>query len=254
MNNINAKQHTRTVQGAAAPHRTILKGSAGRFCLMNWQPQQRRHDSVVVLPNGYGFLQYAKSVCEELSAHGYSVYTMNVRGQGESVGEYSIHGAAEDISVAIKHIKADEKSLHLLVHCSAAMPLIWLGANAPLWKSVKSVLLYCYLAEPEKHLARFRLKCERYGVRLAEDVGPLDCYGSAAYRTIPVPMAVVHPQVPANLQRASLAQLEELADHLDSAEITAPASGYNINSFSQHAVVQETVERDFLPLLTRTKG
>ena len=254
MNNMNATQLPRTAQAVATPHRTILKGSAGRFCLMNWQPQQHRHDSIVVLPNGYGFLQYAKSVCGELSAHGYSVYTVNVRGQGESAGEYSIPGAAEDISAAIEHIKADEKSLHLLVHCSAALPLIWLGSGAPFWKSVKSVLLYCYLAEPEKHLTRFRLKCARYGVRLAEDVGPLDCYDSAAYRAIPVPMAVVHPQVPANLLRASLAQLQALADHLDSAEITAPASGYNINSCPQHAVVQETVKRDFLPLLTRTTG
>ena len=221
---------------------------------MTWQPQQHSHDSLVVLPNGYGVLEYAKSVCAELAGYGYPVYTMNVRGQGESTGQYSIPGAAEDISVAIEHIKAEENSLQLLVHCSAALPLLWLGPDAPLWKSVKAVLLYCYLAEPEKHLARFRLKCERYGIRGVKDVSRLDCYGPSAYRAIPVPLAVVHPQIPANRRRASLQQLQELASHLDSPEIRAPASGYDINSRPQHAVVQKTVERDFIPLLTRVGG
>jgi|LGOV01.1.fsa_nt_gb hypothetical protein len=229
-----------------------LTGSAGGFVMHIWHPPKKTGDSVLVLPNGYGLLEYARTVCEELSSHGHNVYSIEARGQGRSDGEYSINGAAEDICDTLDRIHEQEKDLHLLAHCSSALPLIYLGKNAPIWKAIKSVTIYCYLAEPHTHMDIFRHKCQRYGVRLAKSVGRLDCYGPEAYRSIPVPLTIVHPKMPTNLRRASLSQLHDIASKVDSLRIATPATGYNINAHAQKATVRTVIERDLLPLVTST--
>lgn len=233
-------------------HTSVLKlnGGAGAITLKTWRPTTQLVESIFILPNGYGLLPYAESVCEEFAARGRTVYSLDARGQGGNLGEYSVLGAAEDIAEAVTHVAQQETSLHVLVHCSAALSLIHLGRDSAIWQTVRSVLLYCYLAEPQAHLNRFRLKCARYGVHLARDVGRLDCYGPASYRAIPVPLAVVHPRIPANLRRASLRQVHELAEKAGAVGITTPERGYNISTQPQKSAVREAIDRDFLPLLT----
>jgi hypothetical protein len=218
-----------------------LSGGAGTITLKTWWPSKPAGEPVFLLPNGYGLLPYAESVCEELAARGKMVYSLDLRGQGGNPGEYSVPGAAEDIVAAVARVSEQEASFHLLAHCSAALPLILLGNGAATWRSVKSVLLYHYLAEPQAHLDRFRMKCDRYG--------RLDCYGPKAYRDIPVPLAVVHPNIPANLFRADTQQIRELTEKADIAVITTPVSGYDINTNPQKAAVREAIDRDLLPLV-----
>ena len=232
------------------PTKLELTGGAGRFSVQVWRPEAKSAEPIFVLPNGYGLLPYAQSVCEEFAARGHTVYSLNVRGQGDSAGECSVPGAAEDISIAMSAISEQEKSVRLLVHCTAALPLILLGKNSPFWQSVKSVLLYCYLADPQSHLDRFRLKCARYGVRFVVDGGRLDCFGPDAYRAIPVPLAIVHPLMPDNLRRASLPQVRELAKLTGATHLETPASGYNISVDPQKQVIRETIEQCFAPLLS----
>ncbi len=227
-----------------------LTGRAGSFAMHIWRPSQKTGDSVLVLPNGYGLLEYARTVCEEFSSHGHNVYSIEVRGQGRSDGEYSIKGAAEDISNAIERIQEQEKDLHLLAHCTSAFPLISLGKNALIWKTIKSVTLYCYVSEPQLHMERFRHKCQQYGVRLAKNVGQLDCYGPEAYQAIPVPLTIIHPKTPINLRRASLSQLYNMASKVASIQIITPTTDYNISTHAQKVAVRAVVERDLLPLIT----
>jgi hypothetical protein len=237
---------------ATTPIRTSvekLNGDAGTITLKTWRPSKQAGDPVFLLPNGYGLLPYAESVCEELAARGKMVYSLDLRGQGGNPGEFSVPGAAEDIASAVSHVSEQEPSFHLLVHCSSALPLILLGEDAENWRAVKSVLLYHYLAEPRAHLDRFRMKCARYGVRVADDVGRLDCYGPEAYRDIPVPLAVVHPNIPANLHRADMRQIRELAEKAGIGIIATPESGYDINTNPQKTAVREAVDRDILPLV-----
>jgi hypothetical protein len=226
-----------------------LRGEAGTIALKRWQPSATDGDPVMVLPNGYGMLSYAESVCTDLAARGRTVYSLNARGQGGNAGEYSVPGAADDIAEAVLHVSQEERSFHLLVHCSAALPLIRMGADATFWQTVKSVVLYCYLAEPQAHLDRFRAKCEAYGVQLAQDVGRLDCYGPEAYNAIPVPLAVVHPEFPANHYRATAEQLRTLADAAGVSSVTTPEGGYDIKTSPQAETVAATIDRAILPLL-----
>lgn len=106
---MNAKQHH--LLENATKSKILLNGNAGCFSLMNWQPQRPHRDSIVVLPNGYGLLEYANSVCEEFASRGHPVYAVNVRGQGGNAGEWSILGAAEEISAALEFINAERKPL-----------------------------------------------------------------------------------------------------------------------------------------------
>ena len=232
------------------PTELQLTGGAGKFSVQVWRPETKSRDPIFVLPNGYGLLPYAQSVCEEFAARGHSVYSLNVRGQGGNAGECSVSGAAEDIATAMSAISERETSFRLLVHCTAALPLIALGGNAPFWQSVKSVLLYCYLADPQSHFDRFRLKCARYGVRFVADGGQLDSYGPDSYRAIPVPLAIVHPLMPDNLRRASLPQVRELAKVTGATHLETPASGYNINTDPQKEIVRETIDYCFTPLFS----
>jgi hypothetical protein len=227
----------------------MLAGAAGTITLKTWQPSSQSAEPIFLLPNGYGVLPYAESVCEELAVRGRKVYSLDLRGQGGNPGEYSVPGAAEDIAEAVARVAEQESFVHLLAHCSAALPLILLGNDVTTWRSVKSVLLYHYLAEPQAHLDRFRMKCARYGVQVAEDIGRLDCYGPEAYRDIPVPFAVVHPNIPANLLRADTQQIRELAEKAGIAVITTPESGYDINTNPQKTLVRKAIDRDLLPLV-----
>lgn len=226
-----------------------LAGNAGPIALKSWRPTEPAGAPVFVLPNGYGLLPYAEAVCEELASRGRSVYSLDARGQGASAGEYSVPGVAEDIADAIAHVAACEPSVHLLAHCSAALPLIELADHAPTWGAVRSVVLYHYLADPQAHLERFRVKCAEYGVRLAADVGRLDCYPPQAYRAIPVPLAVIHPGIPANGRRADVEQLRRLGDSIGATTIVTPERGYDIATRPQRDEVRDAVERDILPLL-----
>lgn len=237
---------------ATAPIRSAsqrLRGDAGSITLGSWLPRRPASDSVVVLPNGYGMLSYAESVCQDLATHGKRVYSVSARGQEGNPGEYSVPGAADDIAAAVAHLEEREASFHLLVHCSAALPLIRNGENAAFWRAVKSVVLYCYLAEPQSHLDRFRAKCAAYGVQLAGDVGRLDCYGPEAYNAIPVPLAVVHPTFRTNQYRASSEQLLELTNRAAIASISMPRDGYDIKTSPQTKLVGEIVAREIVPLL-----
>lgn len=235
---------------AIHPTKLELTGGAGKFSVQMWKPETKAGEPIFVLPNGYGLLPYAQTVCEEFAARGHMVYSLNVRGQGDSSGECSVPGAAEDISTALSAILERERSLRLLVHCTAALPLILLGKDSPFWQSVKSVLLYCYLADPQSHFDRFRLKCARYGVRFVADGSRLDCYDPDAYRAIPVPLAIVHPLTPDNLRRASLPQVRELAKVTGATHLVTPASGYNINTDPQKHVIRETIDHCFAPLFS----
>ena len=59
-----------------------LSGGAGTITLKTWWPSKPAGEPVFLLPNGYGLLPYAESVCEELAGRGKMVYSLDLRGQG----------------------------------------------------------------------------------------------------------------------------------------------------------------------------
>lgn len=236
-------------------HRSRLQGDAGTFHVFSFKRASvASFRPLLVLPNGYGTLTYARTLCRHLAARGHPTYTVDVCGQGESAGSYSIPGAMHDIARTIEYLTAEEPSkIDMIVHCSSMLPLIDLGRNHPAWDAVQSVLLYCYLAHPADHFPRFKRKCVRHHVRLDEQVGDLDRYGPEAYCEIPVRLSVVHPRTAVNLRRATLAELDILSSRRPLDAVRTPLRGYNISSRAQQRAVKQTADHEFLSILTPSR-
>ncbi|MCC7389434.1 MAG: hypothetical protein IT431_11765 [Phycisphaerales bacterium] len=207
---------------------------------------------MLLLPNGYGVLRYAQSVGSAISSAGArDVVAMNFRGQGASDGVLDIAGCAADLRTVLDWVGAPAQ---LLVHCSAMLPLLTLKGTDPMWRSVQDAVLYGYLAQPAKHLDRFRRKAERYGVRFSEAVEQSGEFTVDRYAEIPVPLSLVHPQISENLRRASLDEVELLSRVGRLVQTRTPAEGYAIDDMPQESLVYGVCQSEILPLLEAGSG
>jgi hypothetical protein len=230
----------------------VVQGSEGQIFIREYGKQNARKGSVLVVPNGYGSLNYCHSVAQELSNTWSHVYTVDLRGQGRSDGQLSVHGAASDLQKVIPFVRQkSKKKTSLLVHCSAMLYLLDLSRNDPVWNSVDRILLYSYLAQPDKHLKRFLQKTKQYGVRIAEDLGISNSYSPKSFSKLPVPFAVIHPNSGLSRLRANLEELKELEIANQLFDIRIPDEGYEISDINQEQLIQEMVFKHINPLLLK---
>ena len=229
---------------------TSLAGPNGRLETFA-NSASRDAPRVVVLPNGYGMLQYAHSVCGSLSRLGVNVHAINCSGQGLSDGQLSLASLAADIEFFLSNLRDNSNSerLTILAHCTAMLPLLELNRSGFSWSGIETIILYGYLADPAVHFARFIRKARRYHVRVAHDVSDLPDFTPADYAALPCGFVVVHPRIPNNLYRASVEDVLQLATTASPRGFYLPDFGYAISDHPQSRKVDMIIDSFIAPYL-----
>lgn len=230
--------------------RYIFQGRQGAITLLHFRCEARRSDPILIVPNGYGCLAYAKALAEDFSRVRGDAFIPILAGQGGNQGVLSISEAASDLASLIAQAKEKTggKSLTLLPHCSSMLYILHWPEGSTVWSAVSKVLLYSYLSRPEAHLERFRNNARRYKVRLANDLGCMQV-DLESYAALPRPFGVVHPKTTMNRLRASEQDLEALRKKANPIVCLTPRDGYEILDRPQEQRVNQTVRRSLLPAL-----
>ena len=226
-----------------------IEGPPGDLEVLEFVGTGRRDSAIVVLPNGYGVLGYTRSVARTLAQDWSVVLAVNLRGQGDSDGVFSVPGCVEDVEAVIPRLGEMYGSLRVIAHCSAFLYLLDLPSSGESWRWIDRLILYAYLAEPTKHVDRFVERARRYGTRFASSLGDLERYTPDRYARLPVPFSVVHPQTRRNLQRATVDQVNQLASVAKPVSVSLPQTGYEISDNPQEENVHTIVRQHFNPLL-----
>lgn len=227
----------------------VLHGKAGKlnvYCACNSGAMDR---NVLVVPNGYGLLFYCKELGKALSKHYSNVIIPELRGQGGSEGLLSIKGAAQDLKDIILYIyKQRDKKIDAIVHCSAAFYLFEIDDD-DFWDKISKIILYGYLANPQKHLSRFKRKAKNYGIRIAKDLGDLTKYTVEMYDEIPVPLHIIHPLAGINALRANKNELDILGQNAKNLKIRIPSVSYEIENTSQKENISMIVDKYYCDII-----
>ena len=207
--------------------------------------------AVAVLPNGYGMLSYAHTVCEVLADIGASVSAVNFSGQGQSDGDLSLSSMTSDCGAFLERVIAGSggQPVTILAHCTAMLPLIELDRQSFSWDHFKQIILYGYLATPSEHFARFLRKGRRYGVRVGQELDTLPEFLPEDYAAISCDLVVIHPRIPNNLYRAMPGDLQGLIETARPRSVFVPDFGYAISQYPQITKVRAIVESFIVPLL-----
>ena len=229
---------------------SFLNGPSGKIQIYALNNGKAKKEQILILPNGYGVLEYCKSLGGALSGQWSDIFMPNLRGQGLSDGELSIKGGSEDVKFVCKEIRSiHDGKITIIVHCSAMLYLLNLVHEKKFWLNIERVILYAYLACPVIHIDRFKRKTKKYGVRVKFNEKELWHSNSFKYRDIPVPFFVVHPLNKINLTRANKTQLNELNKYSNPCKILTPKKGYEILDIWQDHSVSNIVTNYYSPII-----
>jgi len=229
----------------------LLDGPAGKIQAISLSNTHVKKEQILVLPNGYGALEYSKTLGSVLSKKWSNILIPNLRGQGASDGELSIKGGAEDIIYLCNKIRSNsDRKITIIVHCSAIFYLLSLVQEKKFWDGVEKIILYGYLARPTDHTERFIKKAKKYGVKGQFSRDEIAEFHSHIYSDIPVPFFVVHPLSVTNLARANKSQLDELMKNGNPELILTPEKGYEILDIAQDSAVSSIVTDCFNPIIS----
>ncbi len=201
-----------------------------------WYNENKRAHGVLVLPNGYGVLNYLRTVCQQLAEIGCSVFTLDFSGQGQSDAKLSLKTMTEDLSFAIQMARERLNSslgITILAHCTAMLPLLELSKKRYDLTGIRLVILYGYLAHPVEHFSRFLRKGKKYKIRIDQSPDDLPNYTSEDYAAFPVPLVVIHPRIPNNIHRASVTDVTKLVQIAKPKAFYVPDFGYAISNHEQ---------------------
>lgn len=231
----------------------LLDTPAGKLEVFYLHNNNAIEKEILVLPNGYGALEYIKTLGKRLSENWSNITIPNLRGQGQSDGELSITGGANDIDYLCKEIKSSsDKKITIIVHCSAIFYILSLTKKQEFWVNIEKIILYGYLAEPEHHIDRFTKKAKKHGVKVQFTRDEVTRFTPSIYSEIPVPFYVVHPLSGINLSRANKVQLDELNIKGNPKLILTPEKGYEILDLAQNSMTSSIVRDCFNPILNKS--
>lgn len=231
----------------------LLDTPTGKLEVFSLHNNNAIEQEVLVLPNGYGALEYCKSLGERLSENWSNITIPNLRGQGQSDGELSIKGGAKDIEYLCNEIKSSSgKKITIIVHCSAIFYILSLTKKQEFWVNIEKIILYGYLAAPADHIERFTKKAKKYGVKVQFNRNEIIRFTPGIYSEIPVPFYVVHPLSGINLSRANKVQLDELNIKGNPKLILTPEKGYEILDLAQNSMTSSIVRDYFNPILNKS--
>lgn len=242
--------HTMVREKSAVQRRTSMTGPNGCLEVFYWT-DCHEGPPVVVLPNGYGMLRYAHTVCLSLANIGACPVSLNFSGQGQSEGSLSLNSMTSDTHAFLDRVTSDTQGRHItiLAHCTAMLPLIELNRRGYNWSGVKQIILYGYLANPVAHFERFLRKGRRYGVRINQSREQLPSFPPAEYAALPCELIVVHPRIPNNLYRASIEDVLDLVRIAHPRSFYLPDFGYAISDHPQKSKVDLIVTSFIAPYL-----
>jgi len=112
-------------------------------------------------------------------------------------------------------------------------------------ESMRHLLIYSYLAHPERLFDRTRRTMARLGVRAAPDL----------FDTLPTGMispwrcktSIVHPRSTSSLLRAGVSEALALGQALGASSVGTPDYGYELVNEPQSDVVRRVCEEFYLP-------
>lgn len=210
--------------------------------------------SIAIVPNGYGALKYIDSLNVSLSKLTNSVHNIILPGQNGKEGTLTVLTAAQTIHDEINKIYIEtNKKVTVLTHCSSMLPLLQLAScnkKNTLWDNVQQIVLYAYLAKPMNHVSRFLDKASKYNVDFGLVSSDIAHFSHRDYVNVPVDVHVIHARTPMNRLRADRNDLKLLQDSGGIATLQTPTDGYDIADLYQSSVVEQSVERNILPLLS----
>ena len=231
----------------------LLDTPAGKLEVFSLHNNNAIEQEVLVLPNGYGALEYCKSLGDKLSESWSNITIPNLRGQGQSDGEFSIQGGANDIEYLCKEINSSSgKKITIIAHCSAIFCILSLTKNQEFWINIEKIILYGYLATPADHLGRFTKRAKKYGVKVQFTRDEFTKFTPNIYSEIPAPFYVVHPLSGINLLRANKLQLDELNVKGKPKVILTPEKGYEILDLAQKSLTSSIVRDCFNSILKKS--
>ncbi|MBL7184773.1 MAG: hypothetical protein ISS70_00480 [Phycisphaerae bacterium] len=242
--------HTMVKENSTVQRQTTMAGPNGCLEVFHWTTCDEG-SPVAVLPNGYGMLRYAHTVCLSLATIGACPVALNFSGQGRSEGSLSLSSMTADTRAFLDRVISDTRGspITILAHCTAMLPLIELNRRGYNWSGVKQIILYGYLANPVGHFERFLRKGRRYGVRINQSREQLPSFPPSEYAALPCELIVVHPRIPNNLYRASIEDVLDLVRIAHPRSFYLPDFGYAISDHPQKSKVDLIVTSFIAPYL-----
>ncbi len=191
------------------------------------------YKTLFILPNGYGILKYIESLAEKLAPQTKEVIIPILSGQNGGDSKLGIETAVKEFKNIFTHVVGSDTRVNMICHCSALLYLSEIK-DERIWKHIDKIILYSFLAHPDKHYDRFIKKSKRYGVAINEREMNLEKYSDMTiYEKIPCDIHVIHPKTDMNRLRASKKDLAKLSQLNNIITVVEPETGYEIEDDPQ---------------------
>jgi hypothetical protein len=133
-------------------------------------------------------------------------------------------------------------------HCSGLYAMVSAARRGSSFDGIERLVLYSFLAHPERLFGQTEAKMGRVGVRAAKDLfdGIPGLPTEAGWMSQAT--SVVHPTTPSSLARASVGEAQEYAEKMGWTFVS-PSHGYELTNDLQREEVQRVCEELFAPVL-----
>lgn len=205
----------------------------------------------LLLPNGYGKLEYLSSLEHSLNARGFNAQTLIFPGQNGKAGSLSIESAAVELESFLTNNQQEQ--INIIAHCSAAFPVLRSANNIDkkhLWRNVKNLIIYSYLANPSLLEEDFRRIAKQHMINLSPDANITINVGPEEYFKTGLRITVIHPRTTRNKIRANQEDLSNLSKMTNVTAIKQPAQGYEIVNKPQTEDVNLIVDNFYCNILS----
>lgn len=202
---------------------------------------------LIIVPNWYWTLWYAKELLDVISQDYANTSLLELPGQTHTKGTLNFKSWSKEL---LKNINNNKNSkVNLLLHCSSLMLLECISEDV--WDKLDKVIIYSYLADPQKHLLSFQRKSKIYGMRLDNSINNISRYvDPKVYEKIQADIHVIHPKIPLNVVRANDLDLETLSKNSNIVDIIQPVEGYEISNDNQSDKVEKMYSDYMKPILS----
>ena len=130
--------------------------------LYSWTGKAKEKLPTMILPNGYGYLDYVEGLKNSLLEHSSFVTLPILSGQNGHAGFLNVKKGSKDIENVFRSIT---QRTNLICHCSSLMFINEINSEE-FWGKIDKVILYSYLSNPIKHFERYKVKSQKYGVNM----------------------------------------------------------------------------------------
>jgi len=199
-------------------------------------------NKVLIFPNGYGSLEYIKSLEVKIESLKLNVSTICIDSVNEVKHNYNHKTIREYLPNLLKNeiTNSQSKNINIIAHCSSLTYFTeLLETDFNEWDRIEKIILYSYLANPIKHYNRFIKKAQKKNITITERKNFLNKYSNPKiYENIPVPIEVIHSHTLMNKFRASDDELNKFLKNKNVISIEKPLHGYEILDLPQDEEIE----------------